>query len=113
MRVPEIGKEVYHVDFLTVQTNGASVGDNNDKVAIVMIPETDELRNLNSNDSSHVRVILGDSMVKIRHLQMFGYSVVPVWESEWATASGNLDKQKDLLLKYSNQVVYATGVSPK
>jgi len=102
MRVPKIGKEVYHVDFLS------TAGDGDNRVAIVVVPESDELRR---STTSSVKIVVGDSMTKIRHLQMFGYTVVPVWESEWKSTSH--EKQKELLLKYSNQVVYATGVSPK
>ncbi len=102
MRVPEIGKEVYHVDLLS------SGPESENRVAIILVPKSDELR----QSSSSVPIVIGDSMTKIRHLQMFGYTVVPVWESEWVSTIGK-DNQKQLLLKYSNQVVYATGVSAK
>lgn len=105
MRVPEIGKEVYHVDLMTA---GPADQQSDNKVAIILVPKSDELR----QSSNFVPIVIGDSMTKIRHLQMFGYTVVPVWESEWVSTIGG-EKQKQLLLKYSNQVVYATGVSPK
>lgn len=94
MRVPELGKEVYHVDFVS-----------DDKVAIVTIPECDELR----SDGS-VRIIVGDSMTKIKHLQLFGYKVVPVWIKEWNTMTSQ-EERKRCLLRNSNQVVYALGTT--
>jgi hypothetical protein len=106
MRVPELGKEVYHIDF-------ASNNDSGDqRVAIVMIPIRDELRKL-GNESTHsaaVRIITGASSSKVRHLQMFGYKVVPIWESELSNAS-SVQEKKDILLKASSNLVFATGVS--
>jgi hypothetical protein len=94
MRVPELGKEVYHVDFSA------------EKIAIVTIPESDEL-NLVSN-STGVRVIVGQSMTKIKHLQLFGYKVVPIWLKEWSNLSSD-EERKKCLLRNSTQVVFALG----
>ena len=94
MRTPELGKEVYHVDLLS-----SSGG----KVAIVTVPEHDELAAAGS-----VKIIVGDSMTKIKHLQLFGYKVVPVWLSEWRPIAST-EERKACLLRNSNQVVFALG----
>jgi len=98
MRVPELGKEVYHIDFVS------SGSENNDqqRAAVVVVPRRDELRQYG------VRVIIGDSGSKIRHLQMFGYKVIPISEMEWS-ATPNQNDRKDILLN-SNRV-FATSVS--
>ena len=94
MRVPELGKEVYHVDFAS-----------EDKVAVVTVPQADELSGANG-----VRVIVGPSMTKIKHLQLFGYKVVPVWLREWRSLD-SADERKRNLLRNSTQVVYALGTT--
>jgi hypothetical protein len=99
MRVPELGKEVYHIDFVS---EGSSP-----RVAVVTIPETDELCAHNN-----VRIIVGDSMTKVKHLQLFGYKVVPVWLREWKTLSTPEDR-KTCMLRNSTQVLFALGTGDK
>ena len=94
MRTPELGQEVYHIDF-------ASGG----KVAIVTIPESDELAWTGENA---MRIIVGDSMTKVKHLQMFGYKVVPVWLSEWSRMA-SAEARRNCLLRNSTQLVFALG----
>ena len=94
MRTPELGQEVYHIDF-------ASGG----KVAIVTIPESDELAWTGENA---MRIIVGDSMTKVKHLQMLGYKVVPVWLSEWSRMA-SAEARRNCLLRNSTQLVFALG----
>ena len=103
LRVPEIGSEVYHVDLV-------STGD--EKLALITVPELDEL-----SARGNIKVIVGSSMSKIKHLQLFGYKVIPIWLSEWNSLScgsddGALQARKECLLRNSTQVVYTLGASP-
>jgi hypothetical protein len=97
MRVPELGKEVYHVDFVSESS------EKGPRVAVVCIPPSDEL-----STSSGVRIIVGDSMTKVKHLQLFGYKVVPVWLKEWQKLSSP-EERKKCMLRNSTQVVFALG----
>jgi hypothetical protein len=97
LRIADVGKEVYHVDFLTAQP---------DKVAVITVPAEDEL-----GTSAGVRVIVGDSMTKIKHLQILGYKVIPVWLNEWSELE-DLEARKRCLLRNSTQVVFALGPAP-
>ena len=96
MRIADVGKEVYHVDFLAAQP---------DKLAIITVPPADEL-----GSSGGVRVIVGDSMTKIKHLQILGYKVIPVWLAEWSQLNTAEDR-KQCLLRNSTQVVFALGAN--
>ena len=100
MRVPELGKEVYHVDFIA------------DKVAVVTVPAADELSMVTATGGEGVRIIVGQSMTKIKHLQLFGYKVVPVWLKEWSSLASE-DERKKCLLRNSTQVVYALGTGSR
>jgi len=94
LRVPDLAQEVYHIDM---------VSSSGEKLALISVPECDEL--LARGD---VRVIVGSSLSKIKHLQLFGYRVVPVWMAEWKNLD-SLQLRKDCLLRSSSQVVFTLG----
>ena len=99
LRVPELGHEVYHIDLV--------LASDEEKLAVITVPEKDELI-----AKGGIKVIVGSSMSKIKHLQLFGYKVVPVWMAEWNQLSCG-DDRKQCLLRNSSQVVFTLGAAPR
>ena len=94
------GKEIYHLDL--VSSDG--------KTAFVLIPESDELQFYNHRQEP-LKVVVGDSLAKLKHLQVFGYKLVPVWMREWKRLR-SVEERAQCITKNASQVVYSLGPGP-
>ena len=95
--VPENGKEIYHIDLV-------SRGDK--PTAFIVVPKLDVLEG-----RDNMKIIVGDSMAKLKHLGIFGYRVVVICQHEWALLN-TLEQRKEYLLNSSQQTVYSLGHTP-
>ncbi|KAF4663936.1 hypothetical protein FOZ61_001266 [Perkinsus olseni] len=98
------------------------------RAAIVCIKEEDELRwytpitkgadyhqqtsaddhhNIANVRLGHTRVMIGDSLTKVRHLHSLGWKVIPVWLSEWSELQSVEERRRYLVERA--QEAYAVG----
>ncbi|KAF4699398.1 hypothetical protein FOZ62_004102 [Perkinsus olseni] len=124
--------EVYHTEFISDNTTsspsiGSSVPSSDRRTAIVCIKPSDELRYYRASIGGSVvsdsggpggemgeykstRVMIGSSLVKVRHLISLGWKVVPVWLSEWSDMKSDKDRAEYLIQQSTRG--YALGPTP-
>ncbi|KAF4649803.1 hypothetical protein FOZ61_000967, partial [Perkinsus olseni] len=123
---------VYHTEFISDNTPpspsiGSSVPSSDRRTAIVCIKASDELRYYRASIGGSVvsdsggpggemgeykstRVMIGSSLVKVRHLISLGWKVVPVWLSEWSDMKSDKDRAEYMIQQSTR--AYALGPTP-